>query len=181
MEQNQQIELLKKIAKGDSKSFESLLRLHKDLVLGFCMRMMADPAKAEDMAQEVWMRVIRSAGDFQPRAKVSSWILTIAKNLCINELCRSSKTELLDQEAEEKLIDETQLVDEIIQQNWQAAQLKKCIDELPDMQRAVVVLMIQDDLSYAELAKELKISVNACKVLIFRARQSLQKIARKML
>ena len=89
--------------------------------------------------------------------------------------------ELLDEESEGKLVDETKLVDEIIQQNWQASQLKKCIDQLPEMQRAVVVLMLQDDLSYADLAKELKISVNACKVLIFRARQNLQKTVRKML
>jgi RNA polymerase sigma-70 factor (ECF subfamily) len=89
--------------KGDAKAFERLLQRHKRPVYNFCMRMLGDRAAAEDALQEVFLRVVRSAKDWEQSAKVTTWLYTIARNHCIDALRKAThrKTASLDQTLQE--------------------------------------------------------------------------------
>ena len=84
--------------KGDAKAFERLLTRHKKPVYNFCLRMLGNPAAAEDALQEVFLRVVRSAKDWERQAKFTTWLYTIARNHCIDAIRKAShrKTASLD-------------------------------------------------------------------------------------
>ena len=85
--------------KGDAKAFERLLARHKKAIYNFCLRMLGDRAAAEDALQEVFLRVVRSAKDWESHAKFTTWLYTIARNHCIDAIRKAGyrKTASLDQ------------------------------------------------------------------------------------
>jgi RNA polymerase sigma-70 factor, ECF subfamily len=85
--------------KGDAKAFERLLARHKKAIYNFCLRMLGDRAAAEDALQEVFLRVVRSAKDWESHAKLTTWLYTIARNHCIDAIRKAGyrKTASLDQ------------------------------------------------------------------------------------
>jgi RNA polymerase sigma-70 factor, ECF subfamily len=89
--------------KGDAKSFEQLLKRHKKPIYNFCLRMLGDRAAAEDAMQEVFLRVVRSAKEWEPNAKFTTWLYTIARNHCVDALRKAGyrKTASLDQTFQE--------------------------------------------------------------------------------
>jgi RNA polymerase sigma-70 factor, ECF subfamily len=85
--------------KGDAKAFERLLARHRKAIYNFCLRMLGDRTAAEDALQEVFMRVVRSAKDWESHAKFTTWLYTIARNHCIDAIRKAGyrKTASLDQ------------------------------------------------------------------------------------
>lgn len=85
--------------KGDAKAFERLLAKHKKPIYNFCLRMLGDKAAAEDAMQEVFLRVVRGAKDWESTAKLTTWLYTIARNHCIDAIRKAGyrKTASLDQ------------------------------------------------------------------------------------
>lgn len=172
---NQEHQLLLRIAKGDSKAFSSLLSLYKSKVFGTCFYLMGDRALAEDLSQETWIRVVQNAESYRPVASVSSWILRIARNACLNELRTRNRWTELKPEDEGQLEDATESVETLLQQFEKEEKFQKALLELTAQQKVALMLVVQEEKSHSEVAQELQCSVGAIKVLLFRARETLKK------
>ena len=175
-ENDQQI--LNKVANGDSKSFESLLLKYQDLVFGYCMKMLKDKQKAEDCTQETWMKVIRNANQYKPTGSVKSWIMSISRNLIIDEFRSQKKWTDLD-DAEWNSIEDTQEdIETLFEANQKNEQFKQAFSELPENQKVVLTMVLVEELSQSEVAVKLSTSVGAVKASLFRARETLKKKVR---
>jgi RNA polymerase sigma-70 factor (ECF subfamily) len=174
------IQSMQRIGAGDTVAFEELVERHQRLVVGTIARMLGNSADVEDIAQQVFVRVWKSAKRYVPRAKFTTWLLTITRNLVFNELRRRSRrAELplhLDAEEEERQIkDEHSPAPDasLLEQELQQA-IEKAIALLPETQRMAVLLRRYNELSYEEIAVVLGQSVPAVKSLLFRARLELR-------
>jgi RNA polymerase sigma-70 factor (ECF subfamily) len=168
------------VSAGDMAAFEQLVEKHQALVAGTVGRMLGSNSDVEDVAQQVFVRVWKSAKRYVPRAKFTTWLLKITRNLVFNELRRRKRHAAmplqLETEGEEiPLKDartstpEAALLERELQEAIDAA-----IAELPETQRLAVVLRRYEELSYEEISEVLDQSVPAVKSLLFRARTQLR-------
>jgi RNA polymerase sigma-70 factor (ECF subfamily) len=175
------VRLMQLIAGGDTTAFEQLIVRHQTLVAGTVARMLGSNSDVEDIAQQVFIRVWKSAGRYVARAKFTTWLLKITRNLVFNEMRRAKRHPHLpvqiDPEAEEiPLKDEaTATPDASLLQAELQAEIEKAIMLLPDTQRMALVLRRYEELSYEEIADVLDLSVPAVKSLLFRARTELRE------
>lgn len=164
--------LVEATARGDRKAFETLVRRYQAPLLNFIFRYVGDRGTAEDLAQEVFLRVYRAAARFEARARVSTWIFKIAYNLCMNEVKRLSRVEALDPEAAGKLV---------APPSGREAEMDvmAALGQLPEKQRAALLLRANEGLSYREIAEVLELTVPGVESLIFRARRNLKQALEK--
>jgi RNA polymerase sigma-70 factor (ECF subfamily) len=172
--------LIKAIAGGDQEAFERLVKRYQNPLYNFVYRHLGDRALAEDITQETFLRIYRSAPRFEPRARVSTWIFKMAFNLSLNESERRGRLQL----RETPITDEHQCADgssaAAVAKFELEQQITGLLDRLPDRQRAALLLRVNEGLSYREIAEVLGISVQSVESLIFRARQQLRGVARSM-
>jgi RNA polymerase sigma-70 factor (ECF subfamily) len=175
------VRLMRSVATGDTNAFESLIERHQALVAGTVARMLGSNADVEDIAQQVFIRVWKSAGRYVARAKFTTWLLKITRNLVFNEMRRTKRHPHLpvqiDPESEEiPLKDEQTTTPDatLLQRELQEA-IENAITLLPDTQRMALVLRRYEELSYEEIADVLDLSVPAVKSLLFRARTELRE------
>lgn len=174
-------------AGGDMAAFEQLVERHQALVAGTIGHMLGDNSDVEDLAQQVFVRLWKSAKRYTPRAKFTTFLLTITRNLVFNELRRRKRHGTVPLQTEPDG-EEMQLKDEqgstpaasMLEHELQAA-VESAIAELPETQRMALVLRRYQDLSYDEIAVVLKQSVPAVKSLLFRARTELRERLRSYL
>lgn len=155
--------------KGDAKAFAELMARHEKPLWNFLRRFVAVESQAEDLLQETFLRVIRHAGDWQPSAKFSTWLYTIARNLCTDHARRMSLRQAasLDgparpgdsagaEETGPRRMDRLDGGDrgaEVAAQNRQAAgRIEQAVAELPPDQREVFLMREVMDMSFAEIA-----------------------------
>jgi RNA polymerase sigma-70 factor, ECF subfamily len=175
------VRLMRLIAGGDTTAFEHLIERHQTLVAGTVARMLGSNSDVEDIAQQVFIRVWKSAGRYVARAKFTTWLLKITRNLVFNEMRRAKRHPHLpvqiEPEAEEMpLKDEAMATpDATLLQAELQAEIEKAIMLLPDTQRMALVLRRYEELSYEEIAAVLDLSVPAVKSLLFRARTELRE------
>jgi RNA polymerase sigma-70 factor, ECF subfamily len=175
------VRLMRLVADGDTTAFEQLIERHQTLVAGTVARMLGSNSDVEDIAQQVFIRVWKSAGRYVARAKFTTWLLKITRNLVFNEMRRAKRHPhlpvQLEPEAEEMpLKDEaTATPDATLLQVELQAEIEKAIMLLPDTQRIALVLRRYEELSYEEIAGVLDLSVPAVKSLLFRARTELRE------
>lgn len=177
--------LMLRVKQGDTAAFESLVERYKQPVLNLLTRMLRDPVEAEDLAQNVFVQVYRSAHRYEASARFSTWLFTIARNLCLNELRRRSRhpAESMEQgHPENESQPATQYEDRKtvsppsrLLQGELESKVAEAIAELPENQRLAILLCLQDELSYEEIAEVLDCSLSATKSLIHRARESLKQ------
>jgi RNA polymerase sigma-70 factor, ECF subfamily len=169
-------ELIKAIGAGDSLAFEALIRRYQNPVVNFIYKYLGDSFGAEDLAQEVFLRVYRSAPNFEPRGKVSTWIFKIAYNLSVNEIVRRRRLCLMSD------IDDNGAIEPIAPSHNEGEELKEelmdSIRRLPENQRAALLLKVNEGLSYSEISNVLDVSVSAVESLLFRSRENLRKMLR---
>jgi RNA polymerase sigma-70 factor (ECF subfamily) len=175
------IRLMQLVAGGDTAAFESLIERHQALVAGTVARMLGSNADVEDITQQVFIRVWRSAGRYVARAKFTTWLLKITRNLVFNEMRRAKRHPhvpvQIDPEADElPLKDEsTEAPDATLLQSELQRAIETAITQLPETQRMALVLRRYKDLSYEEIAEVLDLSLPAVKSLLFRARTELRE------
>jgi RNA polymerase sigma-70 factor (ECF subfamily) len=175
------VRLMRLVSGGDTAAFEQLVERHQALVAGTVARMLGSNSDVEDIAQQVFIRVWKSAGRYVARAKFTTWLLKITRNLVFNEMRRAKRHPHLpvqiDPEAEEiPLKDEvTAAPDATLLQNELQRAIEAAITLLPDTQRMALVLRRYEELSYEEIADVLDLSVPAVKSLLFRARTELRE------
>ena len=165
---------------GDMAAFEELVERHQRLVVGTVARMLGNNSEVEDIAQQVFVRVWKSAKRYVPRAKFTTWLLKITRNLVFNELRRCSRHAQLplqveSEDNERSIRDERATAPDasLLEQELQKT-IETAIAQLPETQRLAVVLRRYDALSYEEIAEVLGQSVPAVKSLLFRARTELR-------
>ena len=175
------VRLMGLVARGDTAAFEELIERHQTLVAGTVARMLGSNSEVEDLAQQVFIRVWKSAGRYVPRAKFTTWLLKITRNLVFNEMRRSRRHAQvpmqIEPDAEEiPLKDETSPTPDasLLQSELQEA-IDNAITALPEMQRMALVLRRYEELSYEEIAEVLDLSVPAVKSVLFRARTELRE------
>lgn len=170
-------ELMLLIGGGDAQSFRRLVERHQKLVIGTIARMIG-PAEAEDLAQQVFLNVWKSATRWRPEAKVTTWLLTIAKRLVFNESRRRSRARLIPQsreeEAEPEYPDATPGPDRQLLEHELHEAIKSAIAFLPEKERLALVLRQYQGMPYEEIALVLGVSLPAVKSLLFRARENLK-------
>lgn len=178
--EGEDVRLMQLVAGGDMEAFEKLVEKHQLLVAGTVARMLGSNSDVEDIAQQVFVRVWRSAARYVPRAKFTTWLLKITRNLVFNELRRSKRHTHVPLQtdaaaAELPLKDETSPAPDtsLLQRELQKA-IEQAITKLPDTQRMALVLRRYEDLSYEEIGEILELSVPAVKSVLFRARTELR-------
>src|SRR5579863_9598467 len=177
------LELMLRVRSGDADSFGLLLnRYRRPLIRYFC-RMVRDQALAEDLAQEVFLRVYQARERYQPDARFTTWLYRIATNLALNAL-RDRKNEKLTettdrQEGEEGGIldrtpDERPTVEQQMVESDRQRLIRDAIGDLPEKQRAAVILHKYQEVDYRQIANVLRVSESAVKSLLFRAYENLR-------
>jgi len=175
------------VAGGDTSAFEKVIERHQALVAGTAARMLGSNSDVEDIAQQVFIRVWRSARRYVPRAKFTTWLLKITRNLVFNELRRAKRRAQVplqsDPGVEEiPLKDETNSApDASLLENELRQAIEEAIMQLPESQRMALVLRRYEQLSYEEIAGVLDLSVPAVKSVLFRARTELRSRLSKYL
>ena len=178
---DEDVRLMALVAGGDSVAFEKLIERHQTLIAGTVARMLGSNADVEDIAQQVFIRVWRSAGRYVARAKFTTWLLKITRNLVFNEMRRAKRHPhvpvQIDPESEEiPLKDEaTPTPDATLLELELQQAIDRAITQLPETQRMALVLRRYEELSYDEIADVLELSVPAIKSLLFRARSELRE------
>jgi RNA polymerase sigma-70 factor (ECF subfamily) len=174
------VRLMRLIGKGDTIALEELIEKHQALVAGTIARMLGSNSEVEDIAQQVFIRVWKSARRYVPRAKFTTWLLKITRNLVFNELRRSKRHAHLPLQLEPGSED-SPIKDEVnpgpdaslLEVELQRT-IERAILDLPETQRMAVVLRRYEQLSYEQIAQILDLSVPAVKSVLFRARTELR-------
>jgi len=175
------LELMLRFRDGDSASFEVLLRRHRLPLVSFFRRMLRDQALAEDLAQEVFLRVYKSRERYQPEARFTTWLYRIATNLALNAI-RDHKDEVSDTAGDdseggpvlERFVDPHPTVEQQLVQSDRQRLIRQAVETLPENQRAAVVLHKYQEADYRQIAKVLNVSESAVKSLLFRAYETLR-------
>jgi len=183
------VQLMLDVKAGDELSFELLLHRYRTPLVHFLYRMVRDQASAEDLAQEVFLRVYRAREQYEPSAKFTTWMFRIATNLALNAKRDGRHRQLevsIGQPGEmpgetdtghpasvEVADDQPGIESELIARD-RTAMIRRAIEALPEKQRAAVLLHKYQEMGYDEIAKILQCSESALKSLLFRAYETLR-------
>jgi RNA polymerase sigma-70 factor (ECF subfamily) len=177
--------LMLRVKRGDRAAFAVLVDKYKQPVMNFVFRSLRDEIEAEDLAQNVFLQAWKSRGRYRQTAKFSTWLFTIARNLCLNEIRRRSRhpAESIEEEHAEhedqphrQYEDRSQMAPpEQLLQGELARKIEEALAGLPENQRTAILLCRQDELSYEEIAEVLDCSLSATKSLIHRGRETLKE------
>ncbi len=177
-------DLMLRVKRGDLAAFEALVEKYKQPVINLAWRTLGDPDEAEDLAQNVFIQVHRSAARYQASAKFSTWLFTIARNLCLNEIRRRSRhpAEPLEPAVETEDAAPRQYEDhqttpppEALLQSELVDHIEKALASLPENQRTAILMFREKEMSYEDIAEVLKTSLSATKSLIHRGRETLKQ------
>ena len=174
-------ELMLRVKDGDGASFTILLEKHRLPVIHFLYRMVQNQAVAEELAQEVFLRVYRSRGSYEPTAKFTTWLFRIATHLALNSL-RDGKhrrlEEHLDDDSSEtpvrQVSDQRPTVEQRMLHQSRLDEIRRAVATLPEKQRAAVLMHKYEEMEYSQIAKVLNCSESAIKSLLFRAYETLR-------
>jgi RNA polymerase sigma-70 factor (ECF subfamily) len=177
--------LMLRVKRGDRQAFAELVETYKQPVFNLVVRILQDETEAEDVAQNVFIQVHRSAARYKPSAKFTTWLFTIARNLCLNEIRRRSRhpadsidvtPDPADETAPRQFEDVTVTApDAAALQRELAGKVEEALAALPENQRTAILLFQREELSYEEIAGVIGCSLSSVKSLIFRARETLKE------
>ena len=174
-------ELMVRVREGDSTSFALLLERHRAPVIHFLFRMVQNQPVAEELAQEVFLRVYRSRATYEPTAKFTTWLFRIATHLALNWI-RDRKSEKaqesLDQDMPDgvarQISDRRPNVEQRLLYEARLLEVRQAIETLPAKQRAAVLMHKYEGMEYSQIAASLNCSESAIKSLLFRAYEALR-------
>jgi len=174
-------ELMLRVKDGDGSSFGVLLDKHRLSVVHFLYRMVQNQAVAEELAQEVFLRVYRSRSTYEPTAKFTTWLFRIATHLALNAI-RDGKNEKFEQRLDDdswdlpvrQVSDTRPNVEHAMVYQARLEEVRRAVAGLPEKQRAAVLMHKYEEMEYSQIAKVLNCSESAVKSLLFRAYETLR-------
>jgi RNA polymerase sigma-70 factor, ECF subfamily len=174
-------ELMLRVKEGDGASFGVLLQKHRSPVTHFLFRMVQNQAIAEELAQEVFLRVYRSRSTYEPTAKFTTWLFRIATHLALNSL-RDRKNERSQERLDDDswdgpardVRDNQPTAEQRMVYQSKIEEVRQAIAALPEKQRVAVLMHKYHEMEYSQIAKVLNCSEAAVKSLLFRAYESLR-------
>ncbi len=173
-------QLMLRVKEGDAASFAILLERHRAPVVHFLYRMVQNQAVAEELAQEVFLRVYRARAGYEPSARFTTWLFRIATHLALNYL-RDGRDERgqqsLDQASDvvpRQIPDSRPTIEQDLLRQVRLAEVRRAIQTLPPKQRAAVLMHKYQEMEYSQIAKVLNCSESAVKSLLFRAYEKLR-------
>lgn len=175
------------VQRDDDSSFGTLLDRNRGLVVNYLARMVANRAIAEELAQDVFIRVYRSRGKYEPTAKFSTWLYRITTNVALNHFRDEKRTRnniSLDMQDAAQLrreaSDQTPLVEDLLIREVALRQIRRAVRALPPKQRAAVIMHKYEGMDYAQISGVLGCSPSAVKALMFRAYETLRARLRSL-
>jgi len=169
------------VKSGEEVCMGLLLERHRRPVIQFLYRMVRNRAIAEELAQNVFLRVYRSRTTYEPTAKFTSWLFRIATHVALNwlrdrrhEAGHFSLSATPEREVERQIPDRRPTVDELLIRDVKLEEIRRAIAELPDRQRAAVIMHKYEELEYTQIAAALNCSPQTVKSLLFRAYNTLR-------
>jgi RNA polymerase sigma-70 factor (ECF subfamily) len=174
-------ELMLRVKEGDGASFAILLEKHRSPVIHFLYRMIQNQAVAEELAQEVFLRVYRSRESYEPTAKFTTWLFRIATHLALNSL-RDGKNQRLEERLDDdssdmparQVSDKQPSVEQKMVFEARLDEIRRAVATLPEKQRAAVMMHKYEEMEYSQIARVLNCSESAVKSLLFRAYETLR-------
>ena len=181
------IRLMLRVRADEAGAFEELVGQYQHRLVGVMHHLVGNPEEAEDLAQEVFLRVYRARKKYRPRSKFSTWLFTIANNLALNSLRARQRKPAVQlklndsgplgpRPAENLVRDPRSGPMQKIQRAELAAHIRQALEGLNERQRVAVVLNKFEDMNYAEIAEVMKLTVKAVKSLLSRARMNLRDL-----
>ena len=174
--------LMLKVSEGDTPSFGKLLERHRVGVVNHLQRMVRNHAIAEELAQDVFVRVYRSRNRYRPDAKFTTWLFRITTNIALNwrrDTRREAGMVRLDREFDRsrqpEIPDRGSRADELLIHRQRAGAIRAAIETLPPKQLAAVLMHKYEGMDYTEIAEVLGCSIPALKSLLFRAYETLRR------
>lgn len=187
LDENADWQLMARLETGDPSAFEELLGRHRRRVIRWLYRLVRNYAVAEELAQEVFLRVYRSRENYQPAARFTTWLYRIATNRALNWL-RDHKDEAISEDLEllpisggipRQVRDPRQHAGEMMLEQSEAdefrGRIRRAVDALPARQRSAVLLHKFEELNYVEVAEVMGTSVPTVKSLLWRAYTQLRR------
>jgi len=175
------VQLMCRVREGDAQSFSVLLERHRTPVVHFLYRMVQNQAVAEELAQEVFLRVYRSRATYEPTAKFTTWLFRIATHLALNwlrdgrhEKNRESLDDWDDEGLYRQVPDRKPNIEQNLLAHVRVQEIRDAIQALPPNQRAAVIMHKYQEMDYAQIAGVLSCSESAIKSLLFRAYERLR-------
>jgi RNA polymerase sigma-70 factor (ECF subfamily) len=178
-------EIMLRVREGDDSGFSLLIEKYRKQMVHFMFRMTRNQAVAEELAQEVFLRVYRSRQTYRAEAKFSTWLYRIATNLGVNHARdtkseRTAHTVYLDQPDPETgtspdVPDSTPSIEQDLVREERMSAIRQHVMALPERQRTAVLMHKYQDMDYKEIGAILKLSESATKSLLFRAYQTLRE------
>ncbi|MDP0489711.1 MAG: sigma-70 family RNA polymerase sigma factor [Verrucomicrobiota bacterium JB023] len=176
------VELMLEVkGRNSHEAFAELMERHQNAVVGTVAKMLGNSIEAEDLAQQVFLRLWKSRARYEPSAKFTTFLFTITRNLVFNETRRRSrrKEQSLDQQLDEHQLEPAGNPNHRPDRENLNAELRSAVDraieDLPETQRMAVVLRRYQDMPYEEIARVLELSLPAVKSHLFRARAALRE------
>jgi len=178
-------EVMLRVRAGDQPAFEYLVQKYRRPLVSFMYRMARNPSAAEDLAQEVFLRVYRSRGTYEASAKFTTWLYRIATNLAVNHARdtrheRPEVTVSLDAPDEEtgstfELPDGALSAEQAMARRERVLAIRGKVGALPERQKLAVIMHKYQQMDYKQIAEVLKLSESATKSLLFRAYETLRE------
>jgi RNA polymerase sigma-70 factor (ECF subfamily) len=180
------VRLMLRVRDDEAGAFEELVGRFQHRLVGVMHHLVGSADEAEDLAQEVFLRVYRARKKYHPRCKFSTWLFTIANNLALNSLRSRQRRPIVTlptndsgplgpRPAEQLVPDPGSGPMQKVQRQELAAQIRQALEGLNERQRMAVVLNKYEDMNYAEIAEVMSLSVKAVKSLLSRARMNLRQ------
>jgi RNA polymerase sigma-70 factor (ECF subfamily) len=165
-------ELVRRVGAGDRRAAAEIVRRHLPRMVGLARRMLGDAAEAEDVAQEVFLRVWKHAAGWKPgQAKFETWMHRVAMNLCLDRLRRVGRN---GGEVSPETVDGRASATRALDDRQRRERVRDALQELPERQRAALILCYYQDRTNIEAAEILGVSVDALESLLSRARRTLK-------
>src|SRR5207244_3484525 len=178
-------QVMLKVKAGDDSAFDYLVQKYRRPMMSFMYRMAHNAAAAEDLSQEVFLRVYRSRENYEASAKFTTWLYRIATNLAVNHARdtrhdRPENMASLDEPDEESgqtldVADDTLTVEQNIIRQERMKAIRAKVQALPERQRMAVIMHKYQQMDYRQIADVLKLSESATKSLLFRAYETLRQ------
>lgn len=168
-------ELMMKFQRGDESAYSALFERHRARVVNTAYRFVGDPDVAQDVAQEVFVRIYTSAKAYRPEAAFTTWLYRITANACLDEIRKRKRSKSRSSsELPESASCPSSSPEDRMQSDELAREVRTAIASLPENQRMAVILQRYEGLSYQQIADVLRVSVPAVESLLSRAKGSLR-------